>query len=486
MRKALAIVSMGLLATTAGQVEAEVDTAGGWIYEAQEISEFVDGCVAGAAGGTFVAVGPQNFSFPPPSGTRSILFVSETGTERVVATGLNSVSDCAYDRASDVLYVVDNGGEFPEAATGDTVLALPGVSTATGLNAADFELLPAGSIADGSSITFDANGDLLVTTATGDGQGDVVRINTEGEAMLSSLITDAFDFTGGITFDVDGSMLVADSDSVSFKSRIHRFDAAGNPIEVFSGPTAKHGSFDLAVTPDGKILATGSGTPLGLVRNRDRRVRRVVTGLGDPTAFSGSVDVDPRTGRATFAASTFSGAAIDRSLHKAVRVRHLEPGKLVPGDRRTECLLEFYGVTFEEPVLNQRMDLAECVDGDPCDADGMVNDVCVFPVGFCASVKDSRYRRCAPLDITSVELLSSATPELVETVARANAELPLEGGRCFFSDGVAVPLKITKRGFRRAQTRPVRMRVLADPPSLRTDRDEMRLRCLPPEVPAES
>ncbi|MFT4570192.1 MAG: hypothetical protein ACI8TX_001421 [Hyphomicrobiaceae bacterium] len=486
MRKALAIFSFGLLVTVAQPVGADVRSANGWIYQAQEISDFVDGCVASGTGGAFVGVGPQNFSFPPPAGTRRILFVSESGTERVVATGMNSISDCVYDLANDVLFVVDNGGEFDDSATGDTVIALPGVSTASDLVASQFELLPAGSIPEGASIAFDQDGNLLVTTATGDGGGDVLRITLDGNAAITPFIVDAFDFTGGIALDVDGTLLVADSDSKTFKTRIRRFDTLGNEIEVFSGPTDKHGSFGLGVTPDGKVISTGSGTPAGLVRNSDRRVRRLTRGLGDPEAFGGALDVDQRTGRVTFLASTFTGDPIDRSIHTLTRIKELEPGVGVPGGSRTECLLEFYGVEFIEPVLNQRLDISECRDGDPCDADGVVNDVCVFPAGFCVGVKDSRFRRCAPLVIGSVELLSGGPDELAEAVARANAELPIEGGgRCFTSDGVSIPLKITKRGFRRTQTKRVRMRVLASPPSLRTDRDEMRLRCLPPELPAE-
>jgi hypothetical protein len=482
MRKALAMFSVGLMAAAVSVAEAEVETSGGWIYESQVISDFADGCVAAGLGGTFVGVGPQNLSFPPPAGTRRILFVSESGAERVVATGLNSITDCVYDRATDTLFVVDNGGEFDGATTGDTVFAIASASTATDQAAAGLELLAAGSIPAGASVTFDADGNLLVSTADGPGSGGVVHIDLQS-GTLSSFISDAFDFTGGIAIDVDGSILVADADGTNFKSRICRFDADGNFLELFSGPTGKHGSLDLEVTADGKILATGSGTPIGLVRNRDGRVRKIATGLGDPEPFGGSVDTDPITGRATFLASSFSGAEGDRSLHHLIRVNELEPGAFIPLRDDTECLLEFYGVDFEPFELNQRVDIAECVDGDPsCDADGIVNDECVFPVGFCVGVKDNRYRRCAPLEVAEIELLSEGREELLEPLARAQAALPIEPGigRCFVSEGVTVPLKITKRGIRRPQRLAVRMRVLAAPPSMRTDRDEMRLGCLPP------
>ena len=68
--------------------------AAGYVYTREVLAELTEGCVAPAPGGLFVGVGPA-LSFPAPGGTRSILFVSESGTTRTVATGLNSISDCS-------------------------------------------------------------------------------------------------------------------------------------------------------------------------------------------------------------------------------------------------------------------------------------------------------------------------------------------------------------------------------------------------------
>ena len=59
--------------------------------------------------------------------------------ETVVASDFNSIGDCVYDAASDVLYVLDNALEASGSLTGDTVFAIPAASTAGGLSAVGLE-----------------------------------------------------------------------------------------------------------------------------------------------------------------------------------------------------------------------------------------------------------------------------------------------------------------------------------------------------------
>ena len=82
--------------------------------------------------------------------------------------------------------------------------------------------------------------------------------------------------------------------------------------------------------------------------------------------------------------------------------------------------------------------------GAPCDGDGLQNDACLFPIGFCLNVDDSNLSSCdTSSNITAVAI--AAKPES-SAIASANtqiaAALPLTGTSCFFSDGVRVPVKI--------------------------------------------
>ena len=70
-------------------------------------------------GGIFAGLGPQFTS--GVGGLKSIVFVSESGDQRTVATGLNAVADCLYDAQTDVLYVIDNALEYTDATAGEDI-----------------------------------------------------------------------------------------------------------------------------------------------------------------------------------------------------------------------------------------------------------------------------------------------------------------------------------------------------------------------------
>lgn len=489
MRQLVWIVCLGIALVAPASAQAQVTAASGWIYSSQEVSETTVSCLASAPGGFFVGVGPQDFSFPPTPATQRILFVNENGDERVVADGFNALGDCLYDPSRDMLFATDNGGDFAfgrseSSATGDTVYGIRRATRRTETRpASDFELLPSGSIPFAANVIFDGAGDLLISSPAGPNRGSVIRVEIEGrKATGASEFIDGLDYVGGLVVDSDGSILVADADAATFQTIIRRYDIDGDKVERVFGPKDTYGSFELGITPTGELIATGGGSPAAVVRD-DRLVRPLVEGLGDPEAFSNSLSIDPVSGRVSFLASTFTGAEIDRSIHNLVRIKEMEAGG--QGPEENECLLEFYGVHFREPKLNQRIDIAECHDGDPtCDADGVVNDACIFPVGFCVDVEDTRYRSCSPIDIIDLHLEEKKPlGHLAEAVGRARNALPITGPTCFHSDGIRIRLKVKRSGERRARSKVVRMDVRADPPKQRIDNDEFRMRCLPPLPP---
>ncbi len=463
----------------AGTVAAEVTPAPGYIYGAQVLSEFTEGCVAVAGGGFFAGVGPD-LPFPAPGRTRSVIFVSESGAERTVAVDFNAIGDCLYDREADVLYVVDNGLEFSGALTGDTVIAIPAASTAEGLSAFGLELVTAGSIGGGAGIARDAAGDLYVSDAVGGGQGNVVKISAGG---LTSFIASGFDFTGGVSVDAAGDLFVAESLGGSFASQISRFDAAGAFQETFSSPNFQHGSVDLAFDDAGTLLVTGGNETIASV-GAGGAVTRLVSGLDSSygfAAFGGSLAVDAFSGRIGFLARPFEAVDDDRSIHQLVPIERLVTGK---GRDKSECLLEFYGLELVPKKPGKPAKLAICVDGAACDADGAVNDSCLFPVGLCLNVDDQRLPECESTGVAAAELLKSLPEggDLASLVADIQAAAPLTASTCFFSDGVAVPVKFGRRDSRKPGKGLVRVKVTPVDSQVPRDKDTVKLVCMPAAV----
>lgn len=448
--------------------------AAGYIYTREILPELTEGCVAEAPGGVFVGVGPAQFSFPPPAGTRSILFVTDSGIVRTVATGLNSISDCVYDLASDTLYVTDSGAEFVGAVTGDTVLAIPGDSDA--IPVAGLEVLPTGSIPYAFSIDL-LGGNLLVSDAAGGGAGSVIEIDLSGMTPSASTFASDFDYTGGLV--VDGSnVLISEALQPGFDSAIYSYSSAGAFQSIVSGPTYDHGSVDLAMDADGKVLVTGLPT-LAVV---DGGVATpLVTGLNGGQmfdAYGGGVAVDPFTGRIDFLASSFSGADDDKGMHRLIPVDKLEVGG---GNTTTDCAMELYGVELVSTKPGQRARSAICVDGAACDADGVADGVCTFPLGVCFNVSDPRLADCTPVGVQSIEL-RGAKPEVDSAQALVDAAaalLPSADSTCVFSDGVRVPLRVSSGGSLRASKGFVRLRAVTDDVRPRKDNDIARLVCEP-------
>lgn len=465
IRFVAALAALASLLQASGAA-ADVTPPAGYIYDAQLLASLTQNCVATGPGGTFVGIGK---GFVANAG--QIVLAKESGDLRLLASGFNSISDCAYDAASDTLYVTDNAdnadldlatGMFGNtgAQTGDTVFAIANASRAAGLSATDIELLPADSIPAAASVAVDGSGAVFVSNAVGAGAGTVLEI---GSGPSVSTFASGFDFTGGIAFDpASGDLFVADS-LASFENRIQRFDSSGAPVAPvpFAAPSYGFGSVDLAFDGSGELLATGVFAGDVVAFDLGGSASTFASGF----TFAGNSSVDPFTGRVELLSSTFTGAAEDKSIHRFVPIDRLEAGT---GSADRECLHEWYGVELEGAD-------SVCVDGDACDDDGEVNGRCTFPLGFCVAVADSALPECdADVDIVEASVTAKSDALVTATVNEAvAAALPIGAARCFFSDGYVVPLRsATKAGKAK-----VRMKAKAD--DGRTDVDVLRLVCEP-------
>jgi hypothetical protein len=414
---------------------AQVTPPPGYIYSRHVMASSTQSCLAPAPGGSFVGIG-QGFT----ANGQAVVLAKESGELRLVALGFNSIGDCAYDRTRDVLYVTDNGAELAGSTTGDTVFAIPSASTATGLPAASLELLPAGAVPDAASVAVEGDGNVLVGDATGGTAGTVSRIDVDlGPPAMS--FAGGFGFTGGLAVDtVSGDVWVAETISSTFESQISQFDTSGTSLGVFAGPSSGFGSIDLAFNTDGSLLATGAFFGDVVSFDASSAQTAFVSGL----TFATGISVDAFTGRVQVLSSTFSEAEEDRSIHRFTPVNRLLTGN---GAAVSECGQEFYGLELVAPGPGQPARNAICVDGATCDADGVANDRCLFPVGFCLAVQDPRLAGCLPSPVVGISLTATpASSAVAETAARMQQALPVAAPSCFFSDGIVVPVKVGAAG----------------------------------------
>lgn len=462
-----------ILAALALPAAAQVVPPAGYIYSTQLLGSPTQNCLAHGPGGVFVGVGP---GFTPNA--QAVVLVKPSGDARLVAFGFSSIGGCAYDGASDTLYVTDNAaaadfGVSPFLVpSGDTVFSIPSASTAAALLATDIELLPSGSIPFAASVALAANGDVLVGDAAGGGNGAVVHIDTLG---VATPLIGGLDFTGGIAVDPQtGDIFVAEF-LAGFDNRISRYTAAGAPVTVpLVGPTFDVGSNGLLLLPDGSLIATGLF--FGDVVAVDPAGPSTIPFISGLTFATGAT-VDPFTERITLLSSSFSGADEDKSLHHFTPVERLTPGT---GAARTECLHELYGIELVAAAPGRKPTKAICVDGAACDADGQVNGECLFPIGACLNVLDLRFPECDRSEAL-VEFSAVARPASVglrTLVAAVQEALPLPGltPSCFFGDGVTVPLRSSKAGLKSGKAK---VTVAVRTASGVQDRDSFGLVCEP-------
>lgn len=449
--RAVAVTAATLTASVAA---AAVSPPPGYIYDALLLRSLTQNCIAAGPGGTFVGVG-KGFT----ANAQAVVLVKESGEARLVAFGFSSIGDCAYDRSNDILYVTDNADNAnldittgfagnTGAQSGDTVFAIADAGSAPGVFAAGLELVPANSIEFASGVALAANGDILVTNSVGSGMGTVLRIDPTGASTTT--FAGGFDFASGVAVNpANGDVFAAES-LASFDNQISRYTSAGMPVSTpLVGPSFTLGSLDMVFNADGKLLSTG--VFFGDVVSIDvpgATFAPFISGL----TFASGITVDPFTRRIEVLSSTFTGVDEDKSLHRFTPVDALVPG----GDSaKKECLNEFYGIELVPAEPGDAARNAICVDGEACDADGTVNDRCVFPIGFCVNVDDPRFPECEtnnPIGAFAV----SATPfsaAVAVAAQAASAALPILGPSCFYSDGVTVPVRTSPQGKRSGKAR---------------------------------
>ena len=447
---------------------AQAVEAPGYVYSFVTLADTTQSCVAIGRGGTFAANGP-GFT----AKAQSIVSVAESGQMRVVASGFNSVSDCAYDARADVLYVTDNSFELAGALTGDTLFAIPNASVATDLPAVGLEVAVAGSIPSAASVAIAPDGAVYVSDAAGGGSGSVGSVS--GGAFVP--VVSGLDFAAGLAFESDSSLFVAETLD-SFATRIVRYGIDGQVLGVLSGPSYAHGSYDLAFGYDGRLLVTGAfNGPVVAIDTATGEADAVADGF----TFATSLDVNRFTGRIELVSSSFTGAAEDSRLHRLTPIAKLSPMGKVSEKAGRECLNEIYGIERATDADGNASNAARCRDGAPCDADGVVNDSCTFPFGVCLNVVDPRLPACLSLATDSFEL-KKVNPEnasLAALAATITEALPVEGTQCFFTDGVTVPVRVIRKGARKPGKQVVKLKAKSHEPLRRTDVDAVKLVCEP-------
>jgi hypothetical protein len=354
--------------------------------------------------------------------------------------------------------------------TGDTVYAIASASSAAGLTALGNELVPAGTIASASSLALDSAGDLYVGDAVGGGAGSVIKIS----GGVATAFASGLEFTGGIAIDAAGDVFVSES-LVSFENQIRRYDSTGTPLGVVAGPSFGFGSLGLALDGAGDLIATGLfGGDVVRVDPSDGAESALFSGF----TFATGVERDAFTQRVQLLSSTFSGDPEDSRLHRLVPIAALVAGN---GSTKTECVHEMYGVELVPAKPGKKAKQAICVDGAPCDADGTVNDLCTYPVGFCVNVPDPTFVDCTPSDVAIFEL-KKAKPEsatITATAAAVQAAAPVSAATCFFSDGFEVPLKIAKNGAKKAGKGKLKLKATTGDAKARKDGDAVKFVCRP-------
>jgi len=453
-------------AIAAGAAQA-VTAPPGYIYSSQLLSNLTQSCIAAGPGGTFVGVGP-GFT----ANAQSVVLARESGDLRLVVSGFNSIADCAYDAAADVLYVTDNANNLDlglsgpfGAQSGDTIFAIPSASTASGLSAAGLELLPPNSLPAAASIAVDASGRVLVGNAAGGGSGGVTSIT----AGVPTPFLAGLDFPGGLAIDpTSGNVFLAEF-LPSFENQVRQFTAAAAPVPPvpLGGPSFGFGSYDLAFDGDGQLLVTGAFG--GDVVSMDPSTG-ATTPFASGLTFATGATLQPFTHRVEMLSSTFAALDEDKSLHRFTRIDNLVPGR---GSPKTECMHEFYGLAAPDGKS------AICTDGAACDADGVVNDRCSFPVGFCFNVEDPDFAECDNGGaVSSLKVTASPfSPAVADAVVGFTAQLPFAGSTCVFTDGIVVPVKISGSGAKKDGKGKVQVKTETD--AGQKDSDSLKLVCQP-------
>jgi hypothetical protein len=164
------------------------------------------------------------------------------------------------------------------------------------------------------------------------------------------------------------------------------------------------------------------------------------------------------------------------------------------GSSKTDCLLVFDAPLNDPPTRPKAM---RCTDGDPsCDADGLVNGACTFPVGVCANSTFDPLR-CTLNGVDSITVdhaLDNGDPrfdvdfQALQSRVKSQIEPPTTSpDRCTTPANVRVFLRGPFPGdvCKRAKKQ-IKIVTLSTPQlgKIVKDRDKLRLTCDPP-VPCD-
>jgi hypothetical protein len=139
------------------------------------------------------------------------------------------------------------------------------------------------------------------------------------------------------------------------------------------------------------------------------------------------------------------------------------------GAARTDCLAAWQ-VTTPGVTANHGRTGVDCQDGDPaCDVDGQENGTCTFGISACTASLD--VAGCSAAEVTDV-VFNARTSRLGLTAPA----LPTAEATCGTATVVPVPLRSGPRGAK--PSRPVTLKLTAKT-AAGTDRDSLRLRCVP-------
>jgi hypothetical protein len=158
------------------------------------------------------------------------------------------------------------------------------------------------------------------------------------------------------------------------------------------------------------------------------------------------------------------------------------------GGTATECL-----TVFEAPA-NYRPEKPRhvlCTDGDAsCDADGVVNGVCEFPVAVCAN--STFDPRCLYTGVRDVEVDHAADdgdpkfdPDFQAVQARIDSQIPVDTTDpdvCTAFTSIRVPIRGPLGAICARGTKKLRIRTTSTPPPAgapKVDKDKIKLMCEP-------
>lgn len=125
---------------------------------------------------------------------------------------------------------------------------------------------------------------------------------------------------------------------------------------------------------------------------------------------------------------------------------------LVPGGGppRTDCIVEFsiQQVDYVAVRGGRGRPRLRCADGDPCDADGEVDDRCAFSVSVCLNNTDPNLALCAPSGVSGFEVKqkrSASDPERAALQAAVEGlGLPTAEAVCSEAVSLTVPVEVRR------------------------------------------